>query len=189
MSDLDATLSMDTPSDHLLKAFASVPTDSRVLDLGCAHGVHSEALAQLDIEVHACDVDQRLLVNARERLSEAIEPREALRRVIRARRFSALGYPNEYFDWIVAYGTFNRLGDDDPIEEVVDEARRVLKPGGWMYVVLAEIEDGHPVELEAFVKMLEDAGLEEASAPEVVEEEDREATHLIYRRVDEGTPA
>lgn len=180
---------MDTPSDQLLKAFASVPTDSRVLDLGCAHGAHSEALAQLDIEVHACDVDQRLLVNARERLSEAIEPREALRRVIRTRRFSALGYPKEYFDWIVAYGTINRLGDEDPVEEVLSEARRVLKPGGWLYLVLAEIEDGHPVDVDELIDQLEAAGYEEASAPEVIDENDAETTHLIYRRVDEGTPA
>jgi SAM-dependent methyltransferase len=180
---------MDAPSDQLLKAFASVPTDSRVLDLGCAHGAHCQALAELDIEVHACDVDQRLLVNARERLSEAIEPREALRRVIRTRRFSALGYPNEYFDWVVAYGTFNRLGDEDPVEEVLTEARRVLKSGGWLYVALAEVEDGHPVDVDAFVQQLEDAGYAEASAPEVIEDDDGEATHLIYRRVDEGTPA
>lgn len=178
---------MQTPSEHLLRSFASVSTDSRVLELGCRNPGHAESLAQLGLEMHACSVDQETVASLRESLAEVIDPREALRRVIRVNSLDALGYPDDYFDWIVAYDAFETR---DEALEALREARRVLKPGGWIYVAMKQngsADEGYSA--EDLTDLMQEADFEVAEAPAQVEENDEQGIHGIFRRVEEGTPA
>jgi SAM-dependent methyltransferase len=43
---------------------------------------------------------------------------------------TALDYPDESFDYVMAFGLFHNLEHDRP--EAVTEALRVLRPGGWL---------------------------------------------------------
>lgn len=174
-------LPRSTPSDHLLKTFAAVPVSHRVLDLGCAYGRHTEPLARLGFEIHAVDTDQEAVATTREKLAEIIKPRDALRRVVYTPRFGALGYPDAYFDWLVAYGTFGALGSEDDLADVLSEARRVLKSGGWIYVAVPGLDEA------ALTQTMDDAGFALAEAPALSDDDEGNVVRGIYRRVDAGT--
>ncbi|MEM1044261.1 MAG: class I SAM-dependent methyltransferase [Bacteroidota bacterium] len=171
------------PSAHLLRTMAAVPVQSRVLDLGCATGRHTEPLAQLGFDLWACDEDEAAVAATRDRLAETVGEEEAARRVTPART-AALGYPDDHFDWVVAYGTYDRAGSAAEVKEMLAETRRVLKNGGWVLTAFRRALAGPAMTPETLAKLFAEAGL--ALAEDPVEEED--VVRGIFRRVDLGTP-
>ena len=159
---------MVAPSDHLLRTLAAVAPTSRVVDLGCAGGRHTEPLARLGFEVWACDPDPAAVDASRARLAALLGREEAERRVTVARP-SALGYPDAFADW----GVLTTLPDGpDDRAAAFAEAARVLKPGAWLWV--------ETVEAEGLVASAQDAGLVLAEAPRA--DEEHGPTHVIFRR-------
>ena len=183
----------EASSDHLLRTFAAVPYGNCVLDLGCGDGRHALALFQLCFDLHACDTDADSVEAARKKLSSDYDlrrgdprgrptdlaaPEEVQRRVIHANRLSALGYPDEYFDWIVFFNPQRY----EKLDEILAEARRVLKSGGWIYMATTETA------AEQLGEAMRDSGFSDAGAAEVVEEQGTRTVRAIYRRVDVETP-
>jgi SAM-dependent methyltransferase len=173
------------PSDHLLRTLAAVPVASRVLVLGCERGRHADPLALLGFDVWVCDADEGNVAATRARMATALGEGEAGRRVSRA-RLAALGYPDEHFDWIVAYGSLERSTDAGELFETLAEARRVLRTGGWIFAALRLESVGAPLDGEALAKLFAEAGFALAEMP-VRENEPEPLVRGIFRKVDPHT--
>lgn len=195
---------MDGPSDHLLRTFGAIPASSRVLDLGCGRGSHTDPLVKLGFDVFACDTTLELVETVRSRLSKTVGEVEARKRCS-VSRLDALEYPEAFFDWIVAFECLSRIATREGMLDVLREARRVLKSGGWFYVAVPVIpEDGvtavgrgyagdsglaptfTPRTLDELLKIADFAS---AERPSVALDGGRRLVQAIYRKIDEHTPA
>lgn len=182
------------PSDHLLRTLAAVPVSSEILDLGCGDGRRMEALLRLGFPVHACDPRPDAVEAARELARELLEQGE-VETVVQEASLDALDYPDTTFDWVVVEEAETYVSDADDLQTVFEEGRRLLKPGGWLYITLpAETEgiDGDgPAQFSTDVieARRKAADLAEASAPTRGENELNARIHAIYRRVEPHTPA
>lgn len=202
--------SSQSPSDHLLRTLAAVPVESRVLHLGCADVLTTEHLARLGFDLYACDVDVEAVLAARERLSnlELSDPSfDADERVTSATAVS-LSYPDDFFDWVVAHDTYNRAPTLENVMEMVQETRRVLKPGGWVHcTVPAEREQldqwdrldsvvyqngsaiGAFFSSENLDELMTELEFARAVEPFSTTVEDSPYLCAVYRKVDDDTPA
>lgn len=184
------------PDDHLLRTLAAIPPDSRILDLGCGEGRHTEPLARLGFDLSACDHDPAYVSAAKTHLTGVIGPEKADETVRQLDDPLALPYPDDRFDWVVAVDSLNRdVSTRDELIERLREARRVLKPGGWVYVTLPAVpSDTNPNEPvpgyagdsglhftftpESLDALMKDANLAIAEEPAVV----GEVVRGIYRK-------
>ena len=182
---------MEPPSDHLLKTFAAVPVANRVLDLGGGHRCHAGPLALLGFDLHACAVDPGAVAALREVLTGITGADDARQRIVQVPRLDALGYPDAFFDWIVAYDVYGTDPAAPTLPDALAETRRVLKPGGWIYVAVP-VQDGREVGAgftqETLHQTMQQADFALAEEPEIRETGSRRLLEGIYRRVDEGTP-
>jgi SAM-dependent methyltransferase len=177
---------MPPPSDPLLRTLAAVPPSARVLDLGCGTGRHTGALARLGFDVYACTAEPADVEAARAAIRDALGDRTEARVIVA--RPAALGYPDDFFDWVVAYRAYDAAEDAAALREMLDETRRVLKPGGWVWVAVRSAVlggDGTPAHLTA---RFEAAGFALAERPEEEAGNGERVLRGIYRKVDEHTP-
>jgi len=174
-----------TLSTHLLRTLAAVPVESRVLDLGCGPGHHAEALARLGFDLYACERDDEFVEVARHRVA-GVFGEEAEQRVITARP-GALGYADDFFDWVVAHGTYDEAESAAELKDMLAETRRVLRNGGWVFVAFRRSLAGPDLTPETLVKLFAEAGL--ALAEDPAEDDDGEPVlRAIFRKVDATTP-
>ncbi len=105
----------------------------RLLDLGCGEGRHS-ILAYLDapIEVVGLDLSGEDLNTSQARFQEFVDPDDHHRclNFVRGSGLS-LPFPDHTFDVVVCSEVLEHIPD---FEAVLDEIRRVLKPGGRIAV-------------------------------------------------------
>lgn len=175
-----------TLSTHLLRTLAAVPVESRILDLGCGQGYHAEALARLGFDLYACEQDEDAVEVARHRVAGVFGEDEVEQRVITARP-GALGYADDFFDWVVAHGTYDAAESAADLKDMLAETRRVLKNGGWVFVAFRRALAGPDLTPETLVKLFAEAGL--ALAEDPAEDDDGEPVlRAIFRKVDATTP-
>ena len=176
-------------SEPLLRTLAAVPPSSRVLELECRPDGHTEALVRLGFDVYACAPGEADVREARAAVCDALGPETDQR--ITVARPGALGYPDDFFDWIVAYRALDQVPEGRERKEALEEARRVLKPGGWIWVALdvasfgAEAEDIDAP--GALSDLFLSAGFALAEAPVRYTEASRPLVRGIYRKVDADT--
>lgn len=175
---------MHLPSDHLLRILAAVPVSSRILDLGCGAGAHTEALLRLGFDVEACDVREEAVAATRERVISAVGSEETAPHV-KLTPLDELGYAEASFDWIVAHTPIGYVTSPASLSDLLSMGRRLLRPGGWIYVA---VSDADPFTPERLGTLAETADLAEASAPETAEEHGAALIRAIFRRVDADTP-
>ena len=106
-----------------------VPPGTRVLDIGCnSGGLGRRLIAEKGCEMFGVDISPALIERAREKGYEAYAgPAEELR------------YDDESFDVVVISELLEHVHDPRPI---LEQARRVLRPGG---LLLGDVptEEGH----------------------------------------------
>ena len=145
-----------TPSAHLLRTLAAVAPGTRVVDLACGDGRHLVPLARLGFDVLGVTDPPG---PAAARLAEVLD--DARQRVV-ARSDSI---EDASADWVVlAVG-------GAPDRNLLGEARRILRPGGWVWV---EVDHEHDQAMAAGAR---DVGLAEAEEPGI----EGERVHAVYR--------
>lgn len=172
------------PSDHLLRVFGREVTTNRVLDLECGDGRHTVALAQLGFDLYACDSND--VEPARDRVLE-IWGREEVKRRITPAKPTALGYPDEFFDWIVAHSAYDNVADAAELMDALEETRRVLRTGGWIYVAIREQTVGEEATRQALDRLMNHAEFAQAGVTEEAEEYGERVLRGIFRKVDAVT--
>ena len=196
--------------NHLLRTLAAAPPDQRVLLRGPAgDGCVAHPLARLGFEVHAAPWTDDAARRVQEAVqaeraepagasagAEAASSGEAQTAPVYATAapLGALPYPEGHFGWVVVRGPADGGGapavqEASPAgqwQALLEEARHYLRPGGWVFVMaaLVEEEDGG-ASPEVLDRAAEQAQLAEAEAPEHTE---AGALHAIYRRVEADTP-
>ncbi len=175
----------EPPSDHLLRVMGREAIANRVLDLGCGDGRHTEPLARLGFDVYACNPNA--VETARARLSHVWTAENARRRITPANP-DALGYPDEFFDWIIAYGAYDMAADADELMDALEETRRVMKDGAWIYVTMSSRMVGEVATPQALAQLLRHAKFASAGSAEEVTEDGKRMLRGIFRKVDGATP-
>jgi SAM-dependent methyltransferase len=180
------------PSDHLLRTLAAVPPSSQILDLGCGDGRHTEALLRLGFPLHACDPRPDAVAATRERVAGLLEEGD-LETVVQVTPLDALDHPDDTFDWVVAARAEAYVGNKNDLRTLLNVSRRLLKPGGWLYLTLPATPDasvnGTGFTIEILESFRRDAELAEASEPTRVQAPpEAPRIRAIYRCVDPQTP-
>ncbi len=109
-------------SRHLAFLSRGLPQGARVLDVGCGRGVVLGALADRGAQVHGVEVSAQAARGADSRVQLKIAP-----------RLADAGYPDHFFDQILIWHVLEHL--EDP-RGVLEEAHRILKPGGRLVVAV-----------------------------------------------------
>ncbi|MBN2309864.1 MAG: class I SAM-dependent methyltransferase [Candidatus Hydrogenedentes bacterium] len=101
-------------------------TDARILDVGCGYG---RALCAIAGEGYTdlCGIDsaERMVAAARANLPSA---------EFKVNRGSDIPYEDARFDGVLVIGVLTCIPDDAAQARLVEEAARVLRPGGLLYV-------------------------------------------------------
>lgn len=185
------------PSNHLLRTLAAVPVSSEILDLGCGRGRHTEALLRLGFPVHACDPRPAAVEATRGAIDELLEQGD-VETVVQVAALDAMDYPDATFDWVVAAEAETYVSDETDLRRLFEESRRLLKPGGWLYVTLPMRQEESDADGEGVASRFSEEGLEAqreaadlavASAPTEVDTADAPRLRAIYRRVEPQTPS
>ena len=113
---------------ELILRFAPQPP-ATVLDIGGAAGAYALWLAARGYSVHLIDAAPRLVAEAERRSRLAPQPLASCR-VGDAR---ALDWSKKTADVVLLLGPLYHLTDAADRAQALDEASRVLKPGGWLF--------------------------------------------------------
>ena len=104
-------------------------TGKKILDFGCGAGRDSVFLAKSGADVYGVDIIQTNLDYAKKLCK--VNKVKAKFKLIKEK--DDIPYPTNFFDGIICNGVLHHIKH---VEEIVDEFRRVLKPGGMVYVML-----------------------------------------------------
>ena len=173
-------------SDHLLRTFAAVPPASHVLYLQSGDDPHADLLRQLGFAVSVVEGSAETLAQINERVVARLAPELTTERSGRFASDSLLPLPGAMFDWVVASSLLADASRADQLVDVLREIRRVLKPGGWVYVVVPD-EDG--LDEAALATAADAAALEPAQRIQRDEQAGTGFLQAIYRRVEADTIA
>ena len=110
---------------------ACIQPDQRVLEIGCGTGNLAILIKRLhpDAEVVGIDPNPKALARAQRKAW-----REALSVQLDRGFAEELPYPEASFDRVLSALMFHHLGPEEK-ERTLDEARRVLKPGGSLHLL------------------------------------------------------
>ncbi len=121
---------MSLPIYHVVLDKTNVGRGTRLLDIGCGTGMAAQLAAQLGALVSGLDASEAELVIARERVPSGD---------FCCREMEALPYADASFDVVTGFSSFQFA--EDPLH-ALREARRVVKPGGYVAMVAwGRIED------------------------------------------------
>jgi SAM-dependent methyltransferase len=107
---------------HVRSLSKSLPSDARILDVGCGRGVLLSSLADRGHEVHGMDVSETALAGA--------DPRAQFKV---AGCLTECDYPDRHFDQVILWHVLEHLTNP---REVLAEIHRILKPGGQVIVAV-----------------------------------------------------
>lgn len=106
--------------------FESLPKGAKVLDVGCGTGEHLARAVKAGFEAHGVEPAPAMLDFARKNVPEAD---------IRQGIATELPFKDGEFDLVIMVEVLRYLDRPDT-EQALKEARRVLKPGGLLFVTL-----------------------------------------------------
>ncbi|UCI31753.1 class I SAM-dependent methyltransferase [Mesorhizobium sp. B4-1-4] len=108
------------------------------VDIGCGVGRHALGLAEMGYTVSATDMSNVGLEQVR-----AFAREKRLEIDAKVGSMTELPYADETFDFAVSFNVFSH-GDKGIVRCAIEEARRVLKPGGILYATLLSLRSTAP---------------------------------------------
>jgi ubiquinone/menaquinone biosynthesis C-methylase UbiE len=100
----------------------------RMLEIGCGIGRMTKFLAEVFGEVHATDVSGEMIRQARQRLAG-----RANVHLHETNGLDLAALPSDYFDLVYSFIVYQHIPSAAIIRANLDEAYRVLKPGGLLH--------------------------------------------------------
>ena len=101
----------------------------RVLDVGCFFGNNLIPFADIGCECHGVDIHPEIALKAAEVMAQ-----RGFKATFKEGSNRSLPYPENHFDLLLSVGTLHYEGRKDRILAALKEFRRVLKPGGCLYL-------------------------------------------------------
>lgn len=128
------------PNEAMLKSlfgnYSHVPLKPqagwRVLDVGCGFGNNLLPFADLGCECHGVEIHDEICV-----LGEKILAERGYRAKIQPGSNRALPYPDDHFDLLLSVATIHYEGMVKNVLAALREFRRVVRPGGLVYIATA----------------------------------------------------
>ncbi len=103
---------------------------SRLLDLGCGLGRHTVFFARQGFSVSAMDLSAEAVHSTQDWLKE-----EGILGDVKTGDMLSLPYPDAAFDCLFSYHVISHT-DTPGVKQIISEIRRVLAPGGEMFLTL-----------------------------------------------------
>jgi len=135
--ELHKTITVERPHEKAVEFVVKyVKPGMRVLDLGCGKGRHALYCARKRIETHAVDISDSALESLRKECEggQLFEYLKVVKTDIKE-----LPFPDGYFDAIICVNVINH-GYWRDVKQYFKEATRVLKKGGFLFVIGVPIE-------------------------------------------------
>lgn len=111
---------------QLFRSF--VKNGNKILEIGCGTGRDAEELVKLNFDCTGIDASEGMLAIARERVKQGR---------FQIGDFYRLDFPDHTFDGFWAAASFLHVPKNE-IDNVLREARRILKPGGIGFISLKQ---------------------------------------------------
>ena len=115
-------------SNYLSEPFQPQPS-WRVLDVGCFFANNLVPFADIGCECHGVDLTPEMAATAQQIMVE-----RGYKTMIQAGSNRSLPYPDAYFDLLLSVNTLHYEGTEENFLAALREFRRVLKPGGGLYI-------------------------------------------------------
>ena len=104
----------------------------KVLDIGCGFGNNLIPFLDIGCECHGVEIDSNICTLTSELLNK-----RGFKANIQFGSNRSLPYDDDYFDLLLSVATIHYEGTEENIINALKEFRRVLKPGGILYVATA----------------------------------------------------
>ena len=114
--------------NYLSEPFLPQPS-WRVLDAGCFFANNLVPFADIGCECHGVDLTLEMAATAQQIMEE-----RGYKTTIQAGSNRALPYPDAYFDLLLSVNTLHYEGTEENFLAALREFRRVIKPGGGLYI-------------------------------------------------------
>jgi SAM-dependent methyltransferase len=119
------------PHPRLIECAGKLPAGSMCIEFGCGEGFEARALAALGLRVAAIDLSATAIRKAREETPAALGVDYRVGDVTDLR--TVVG-DHERFDLAADVHCLHMMSDDNDRRSYLAEVRRLLKPGGLLYV-------------------------------------------------------
>lgn len=110
----------------------------KVLDCGCGFGNNLLPFLDLGCECHGVEIEPEIA----KLTSKILEDRGYSARILRGSNRS-IPYEDHFFDLLISINTLHYEGSEENVLAALQEFRRVLKPGGRLY--LSTVGPGHEI--------------------------------------------
>jgi SAM-dependent methyltransferase len=130
-------------SDYLKSPFKPQPS-WRVLDVGCGFANNLVPFADIGCECHGVDLHPEMAATA-----QAVMDQRGFKTKIQTGSNRSLPYPDGHFDLLLSINTLHYEGSEENVLAALREFRRVLKPGGGLY--LSTVGPEHEIYRRALV--------------------------------------
>lgn len=129
-------------TDRLIRQ-ADIQSGEQVLDVGCGTGTHTIRVKQAQPEamIHGVDIDPEVLKLAQRKIEQ-----NCLELFLKQGSAIALPYSDHHFDHVISCLLVHHL-DNQAKQQMLEEAFRVLKPGGQLHLV----DFGEPQDIPMWV--------------------------------------
>lgn len=122
----------------------------RILDAGCGNGRHVVLFSKLGYDVYGMDISREAVEVANSWLTK-----EGLTAHLKVGDVEKLPFKDKFFDVVISYGVLDHVRFPKA-KKAVNEIKRVLKDGGYLYITLKTTADsafglGKTVEKNTYV--------------------------------------
>jgi len=101
----------------------------RVLDVGCGFGNNLVPFSDIGCDCHGVDIHPQMAATAQE-----VMDKRGFKARFQEGSNRSLPYPDSHFDLLLSVNTLHYEGSEERVIAALKEFRRVLKPGGGLYL-------------------------------------------------------